>query len=386
MAGPVYVLERLAWRRHADRFLVVPGADPVRTFAERGAAEATARESEWAVRRRVNPFRCGGPRLHYQTAFDAARLFDWCLDHELDPPEVTPASATWAAWWDAQQAGFTDAQRAAVWEVLDRVRFYRIAESAPAEPMHLVALPHFELDPITLNLFGRRQYVGATPFMLVRSPGTAAVMCHELYITGVARLGEYVGSLPAQFQWEHADPDPVDPEPAADRMNYEHDPDFYAEHVPLALGSPEPPTPGRDVFVVLRRAWRTEEGPRGSWRWRQTEARTCGRAVAAFGTQAAADAHMARLEAEARDDPSPFRFGSHLEWGRLDASTAYGMLSALAPMDFTSLWNDYRAPDRVWNEWWDAAVPDLTAEQQATAWELFEKLKFYEVVAVEFRE
>jgi hypothetical protein len=96
---------------------------------------------------------------------------------------------------------------------------------------------------------------------------------------------------------------------------------------------------------------------------------------------------MARLEAEARDYPSPFRFGSHLGWGRLDASAAFGVLSELAPLnDFAALWNDYKPPDRVWNEWWDAARPTLTPEQIETAWGLFETLKFYEVVAVEFRE
>jgi hypothetical protein len=386
MAGPVYTLERLVWRRHGDRWLVVPGTDPVRTFADRGPAEATAREREWEIRRRVNPFRCGGPRLRYQTAFDAARLHDWCLDHGLEPPETTPISGTWAKWWDDQHAHFTDAQRAAVWEVLDRVRFFRVMESEPSEPMHLVSLPHYELDPITFNLFGQSRYVGGTPYMLVRSQATADEMCYALFVTREALTGAYVPARPGEIVWVIPEVDPFDDGHTTERPAYFEDPLESAERRPLALTTRDPPMPGRDVFVVLRRSWRLEEGPRGSWRWTPSAAKTCGRAVAAFGTLAAADAYMARLEAEARDYPSPFRFGSHLEWGRLDASTAYGMLSELAPLNITSLWEDYKAPDRVWNEWWDAAVDRMSAEQVETAWSLFEKLKFYEVVAVEFRE
>ena len=62
------------------------------------------------------------------------------------------------------------------------------------------------------------------------------------------------------------------------------------------------------------------------------------------------------------------------------------MLSELAPIRFTNQWSDYLAADRQWNEWWDAAAPHLTADQVATAWSLFENLRFYEVVAVEFRD
>jgi hypothetical protein len=162
---------------------------------------------------------------------------------------------------------------------------------------------------------------------------------------------------------------------------------FYVEHLPLGLTSDRPPTPGREVFVILRRGWRIEEGGLpGSWRWSPTHARSCGRPVAAFGTQAAADASMARLELEARQYPSPFRFGNHLEWGTLHASGAWGVLSEMHPINFTNQWSDYLASDRQWNDWWDTALPYLSAEQVEITWSLFENLRFYEVVAVEFRE
>jgi hypothetical protein len=335
------------------------------------------------LRGRVNPFRCGGPRLHYQTAFDAARLFDWCLDHGLDPPGVTDESATWAAWWEPHREGFTPVQRTAVWEVLDRVRFYRVVESEPAESMHLVAMPHFENDPIPS--FGQEIYVGCTPYMLVRRSVTADGLCQHLAVDRLAQAGEYVNGDLERTSWTIPEVAPFDPE--ALQSMYAFGLEYYAEKRPLPLEAQPPPTPGRDVFVVLRRSWRIEEGGLpGSWRWSPTHAKTCGRPVVAFGTQAAADAHMAKLEAEARQYPSLFRFGNHLEWGTLHASGAWGVLSEMAPINFTNQWSDYLASDRQWNDWWDAAVSHLSTEQVETAWSLFENLRFYEVVAVEFRE
>jgi hypothetical protein len=390
--APDFVLHRLVWRRYRDGWLSLPGSDPIRTFTDRATAEATARDLEWDLRGRVNPFRCGGPRLHYQTAFDAARLFDWCLDHGLDPPGVTDDSATWAAWWDTHREVFTATQRAAVWEVVDRVRFYRVEEAEPAEPMHLVALPHFENDPVP-SIGAPERYVGCTPYMLVRRVVTAENLCESLFADRVIEAMDDALDYSRRAGWTIPEEDPFgSDEPSgwydlSFDWQYQLGPVYFAEHRPLALISDRPPTPGREVFVVLRRGWRIEEGGLpGSWRWSATHARSCGRPVAAFGTQKSADEHMARLEAEARQYPSPFRFGNHLEWGTLHASGAWGVLSNMFPINFTNQWSDYLASDRQWNDWWDAAVPHLSAEQVETAWSLFENLRFYEVVAVEFRE
>jgi hypothetical protein len=289
----------------------------------------------------------------------------------------------WKEWWRAHEPQFTDPQRAAVWEVLDRVRFYRVVESEPAEPMHLVALPHFENDPIP-SVGWPEQYVGCTPYMLVRRPATADGLCRELYIDRLGELGLYVDRLPADFSWSIPDYDPfgTDEVPTA----YETVPVYYAEHRPLGLTSARPPTPGREVFVVLRRGWRVEEGGTSWLRWSPTSARSDGRPVIAFGTQAAADAHMARLEAEARSYPSPFRFGPPHEWGPFHASHIWGVLSPMHPIVFANQWTDYKASDRAWANWWDTAVPHLTAEDVELVWSLYENLRFYEVVAVEFRE
>jgi hypothetical protein len=160
----------------------------------------------------------------------------------------------------------------------------------------------------------------------------------------------------------------------------------YAEYRELELTAVRPPTQGQTLFIVLRRNWLVEglDGP--AWRWSLTRKRTCGRAVAAFDTLAAADAHMAGLEVEARNAPSPFRFGPPHGWGSFDATAIWGMLSELAPIDFANLWNDYKPDESIWIGWWDRVLPTLTEDQIALAWSLFETLRFYEAVEVEYRE
>src|SRR5262245_180844 len=191
MPGDVFILERLNWRAVADGWRLTRGADRVDAFATRADAEAAHRDAEWALRRRINPFRCGGPFLHYQTGFDAARLHDWFLDAGLESPGVTADSSAWAAFWDREHAGMTDAQRSAAWEALDRVRFYRVTEGQTGRPMHLVAHPHYESDPIA-RPYSSYAYVGSTPYMLVRTTRTADELCHALYVDLVVRTGGYV--------------------------------------------------------------------------------------------------------------------------------------------------------------------------------------------------
>jgi hypothetical protein len=384
MPESVFIVERLNWRPSGDGWLGLPGSDRVRTFPDREAAEADTRRREWDVRRRVNPFRCGGPRLHYQTRFDAARLFDWFLDLGLDPPGVTPDSAVWAAWWDRYQPEMTDAQRAAAWEVLDRVRFFRVTEGPAGRAIHLVAEPHFEQDPIAFPDWTYR-YVGCTPYMMVRTRETADDLCHQLHVDRVVRQGGHASGPDTLESWVRPELDPF----AAEEPVIDPDwlgPSASAEHRPLELTARREPAPGSTLYVVLRRHWRVEQSEDGWWRWSLTSAKTCGRSVAAFDTLAAADECMARLETEARAYPSPFRFGTPHEWSPLDATAIWGTLYNLAPIDFTNMWEDYKAADPLWSHWWDDAAPHLNDEQVEIAWALFERLRFYEVVGVEYRE
>jgi hypothetical protein len=389
MSDTHYILERLNWRRTRGSWLNLPGTDRLRSFSDRAEADALCREREWEVRRTVNPFGCGGPFLHYQTAFDAARLFDWCLDAGLDPPGVTNDSRVWADWWATHHERMTDAQRATVWEALDRVRFFRVVESEADETCHLVAAQHFEEDPIGPGHYGRYRYVGCTPEFLAQRSKLADGLCHQLFVDALARLGSYLGTVHPPISWRLPDDDPFAEEDRhRDRTEREmwelHQVQF--EHRPLVTFADRPLRPGSDVFVVLRRHWRLDESEIGFWRFCLTHSKSCGRPIAAFSTLAAADECMAKLEAEARRSPALFRFGRPHEWSYIDPATIYGMLSAIAPVNITSLWKDYQAPDHLWCRWWDDAAPTMTPEQIETVWAMYDKLKFYEVVAVEYRE
>jgi hypothetical protein len=282
----------------------------------------------------------------------------------------------------------TDAQRAKVWEALDRVRFFRVVESPSGVPCHLVATEHFEEDPRGIGHYGDYSYVGCTPTILARNTEAAAALCHELFVERLAREGSYIGNVSVPSLWERPDVDPFanDDDNAAILESwavYLHD---GIESRPLELLADRPVRPGQEVFVVVRRHWRLEFTAFGFWRWALTHAKSCGRPIAAFKTLAGADECMAKLEADARRTPALFRFGPPQEWSVIPPPTVYGMLSEIAPVNFTNLWENYQAADHLWCHWWDEFAPTMTPEQIETVWAMYDKLKFYEVVAVEYRE
>jgi hypothetical protein len=151
---PVYTVERLVWRavRYLDEkfetdwegFVQLPGARRLRSFDTAEEADAFCKEQEAAIRAKVNPFACGGPALHYQSRFDDGRLRDWLLDAGLEPPAPgawydTPGTTShWRAWYDEAAPRMTPAQLDALWQALDRVRFYRVTERPPAKTAYVV--------------------------------------------------------------------------------------------------------------------------------------------------------------------------------------------------------------------------------------------------------
>lgn len=382
MPNTHYILERLNWRRARGLWLNLPGTDRLRSFVDRSDADALCREREWEVRRKVNPFGCGGPFLHYQTAFDAARLFDWCLDAGLDPPGVTHDSRVWADWWATHHEKMTDAQRATVWEALDRVRFFRVVESELGTQCQLVAMQHYQSDLLDPYHWEPR-YVGCTPYLLARDAPTADRLCEELFINLLARAGAYVGAVEMPANWQLSESDSFD---ASEHEVPDLPEETAVERRPLELHADRPVQASQEVYIVQRRQWILEMQYAGFWRWSPTRTKSCGRPVAAFNTLAAADECMAKLEAEARRTPALFRFGPPHEWSTIHPTAIYGMLSEIAPVNFTSLWNDYQATDPLWCRWWDEFASKMTPEQIETVWSLYDKLKFYEVVAVEYRE
>jgi hypothetical protein len=135
--GTHFVVERLNWRRgRGDTFYRYPGQTRVASFATAAEAEAFRRAEEAKARNAVNPFAGTLAPPTDQTSMPEGVLCDWLLDHGIDPPAADKKSGKrdWAKWWEKQSPRWTDAKRAAVWEPLDRVRFFRVSER-PRRPL-----------------------------------------------------------------------------------------------------------------------------------------------------------------------------------------------------------------------------------------------------------
>lgn len=381
MAETIYSLERRNWRQARGLWLSLPGSDRVGTFHDRGEADAEAREREWSVRRRVNPFKCGGPLLHYQTTFDAARLFDWCMDASLDPPGQTNDSRIWADWWAVNHEEMTLAQRASVWEALDRVRFFHVRECERGIPCHLVATQYAAYDRMTRNW----AIVGCAPTFLSPNPNTADSLCRQIFLDHLASTGSYVGDTLPPPSWEAQVVDPFD-ESSESRDAFATYEFPETRRFPIELFSQRPIRPGQTAYVVLRRHWLGELGEDGSWRLALADSKSCGWPIAVFDTLTAADACQAKLEADARRWPFPFRFGTPHEWSNLQTNQLWGMLVKLGKIDFASVWTDFTAPDFLWCRWWDSVVPTLRQEEIDLVWSLYDRLRFYEITEAEYRE
>jgi hypothetical protein len=137
MAEPAtrFVVKRLNWyEEYGGRLLRRPGEVAVGSFATFDEADAERAKREEELRKRVNPFECGAA-VQYWTHLDEPRLRDWLMDHGIEPPKAKKDGATnWSAWWKRNQKALGAEKRAAVWEVLDKVRFFAVREE-PVRPV-----------------------------------------------------------------------------------------------------------------------------------------------------------------------------------------------------------------------------------------------------------
>jgi hypothetical protein len=141
----VYVVQRLNWRRIAGGYRRIPGSTRLHSHPDFESAEHHRRALERQAREKVNPFACGGAALHHQTSLDEGRLHDWLLDAGVDPPPGGDAR-DWKGWWEREQTRWTEAQRDAVWSVLDRVKFYEVVECPNRPTVFVVVETHWGYD------------------------------------------------------------------------------------------------------------------------------------------------------------------------------------------------------------------------------------------------
>jgi hypothetical protein len=105
----------------------VASAIPVKAFLDAGAAQEFCKEQERLAWEACNPFHYAN-KVSDCTRLDSSRLRDWLLDAGLEPPAAKAKVAVWVKWYDTVKPTLTEIQRLKVWEVLDKVRFYRVVE------------------------------------------------------------------------------------------------------------------------------------------------------------------------------------------------------------------------------------------------------------------
>lgn len=107
--------------------------------------------------------------------------------------------------------------------------------------------------------------------------------------------------------------------------------------------------------------------------------------IAVFSSQAAAEAHAAELEQQARRELSPFLFldlreldhiSSHpvTEWRRRLKTVGLNMPTKKAFNDGSG--------EIDWQAWYDSLVETLTDEQRRVLWGLCDQLSLYKVMAI----
>jgi len=97
---------------------------PVKLFASKRNAEQFRTEREAKAQQARNPF-LHGEDLADLTSMPSGVFLDWLTDAEIQSPSVSPFNpTTWFHWWQGDD--LTEEQRARIWQVLDKVRFFTV--------------------------------------------------------------------------------------------------------------------------------------------------------------------------------------------------------------------------------------------------------------------
>lgn len=122
-----YVVSRYRWyQRFLKDFRRSLGEAPLASFATFEEADADRWARERRTRAWLNPFLCG-KAVHDWSSLDEPRLRDWLMDHGIDPPEAKKDGTTdWRGWWQQARPELGPEKEAAMWEVLDKLRFYNV--------------------------------------------------------------------------------------------------------------------------------------------------------------------------------------------------------------------------------------------------------------------
>jgi hypothetical protein len=187
--GVTWRVRRHHWRRlttdPVPRYVRLPGAVSVAAFDDRHEAEADCWRRELAVRERVNPFHCGLD-LADLTHLPAYAFKDYLLDDSVRPAKYdSTAQIRWDKWWEKNSPGWNFDRTGRIWEVLDKVRFFEVAERVEGAELFVAveavagSREGLAWDRDVWNLYRIQQFgiEGGRPVRAFRSSGDARACC-----------------------------------------------------------------------------------------------------------------------------------------------------------------------------------------------------------------
>ncbi len=377
-----YLVREQTWVNPADAFywLIPERTEVVATFANYEEAVADCRRREEETRWPVNPFRYGGT-MFYRSSLDAPRLHDWLLDHDIEPPvrtdERDPTPLEWEEWWSQNIGTLSETERTTVWEALDKVRFFDVADEPARTKAYVIVQIQFTSDD--------ENYIEADP-----EGGSIQVTFYEKSKADWHCRQRNAESQAAEADNDSHDIDYVDYVGRIGELNGEQmviDEAIYFEVLEVPL---EPGLKSESLYLVTR-ACISDAG----YTIDQNGANNGSRVpLKAFANRADADVYRAELERRAWRTVNPFRLVcAESGWtflGLFDANDdrlpngmseqqivlAVQKLGLNAPRPV----NRYDSGD--WIGWWDATAPLLSDEQYTEIWDIFSGFRLFEIVEV----
>ncbi len=367
MSEPPFIVRRSVWHQnpHGDNYTRrLPTAETIARHATFEEAEYDRRRREQAARSGENPFRFGGAALYFQTSLDAPRLHDWLLDGNIEPPSDQLRHRDWREWWDAFAHTWTEEQLNHAWEGLNKVRFFDVVEELLTATFHVVV----ELQFANLNqavLDADRE--GGTPNRIYRNARSAAALCERLNRqrqgNGLYR-GHYFLGFGGRIGFGNRG--------LAEQSIRES---VFFETIGIPGDVPQLAGAGfllqRRAFDVLGRGCHDREG-------QDTGSRV---PVGLFADQTRANAYRDELTAAARDIMNPFQVFTP----QMARRSAQGFTTAIEQLGAPLPWPVNMRPE-LWREWWDLCQDEISPEQRAAAWDLFQDQPLFEVLRVEVNE
>ena len=384
MTNRHYLVREQTWVNLTDSFywLIPERTEVVATFAHYEGAVADCRRREEETRWSANPFRYGHT-MFYRSSLDAPRLHDWLLDHGIEPPARTderdPAPIEWEEWWSQNIGTLSDTECTTVWEAVDKVRFFDVADEPARTKACVIVRIQFTSDDLN--------FVEADP-----EGGKIQIAFYEKI-----KADSHCRQRNAESQAENAadneshDFDYVDYVDRVGELNGEQlaiDEAIYFEVLEVPL---EPGSKSESIYLVTRACI----GDAG-YTIDQMGANNGSRVpLKAFENRADADMYRAELERRAWRTVNPFRLAcaeSNWTFSSLfdanDDRLPNGMSEQQIVLAVQKLGlNAPRPVDRYdsgdWVGWWDATSPLLSDEQHAEIWNLFSGFRLFEVAEIE---